>query len=137
MSFCCFLKGSMKSTTIADTIITKPVHHVIWKSKNEFQTGSCSTTNTFELVPIGIGIGKDVFHLIDFDDNGERVLRKKIKRSAPVATLEKLPRYVVGIKAYLSAHFVSRTLRKLGFELRIILAKNTKPFLEGQKNDYL
>jgi len=36
----------------------------------------------------------------------------------------------------MSAHFVSRTLRRLGFEPRIIPAKYTKPFLKGQKNDY-
>ena len=36
----------------------------------------------------------------------------------------------------MSAHFVSRTLRGLGFEPRIMPAKYTKPFLKGQKNDY-
>ncbi len=40
------------------------------------------------------------------------------------------------MEACLSAHFVSRTLRKLGFEPRIIPAKYTKPFVKGQKNDY-
>lgn len=43
---------------------------------------------------------------------------------------------IVGMEACLSAHFVSRTLRKLGFEPRIIAAKYTKPFIKGQKNDY-
>ncbi len=36
----------------------------------------------------------------------------------------------------MSAHFVSRTLRKLGFDPRIIAAKYTKPFVKDQKNDY-
>jgi len=40
------------------------------------------------------------------------------------------------MEACLSAHIVSRTLRKLGFEPRIIPAKYTKPFVKGQKNDY-
>ena len=40
------------------------------------------------------------------------------------------------MEACLSAHFVSRTLRKLGFEPRIIPAKYSKPFVKGQKNDY-
>lgn len=36
----------------------------------------------------------------------------------------------------MSAHFVSRMLRKLGFEPRIIPAIYVKPFNKGQKNDY-
>lgn len=38
--------------------------------------------------------------------------------------------------ACLSAHFVSRTLRKLGIEPRIIPAIYVKPFNKGQKNNY-
>lgn len=85
---------------------------------------------------IGVDIGKDVFHLVGFDSNGKVVLRRKIKRLALVSTFETLPPCIVGMEACLSAHFVSRTLRKLGFEPRIIPAKYTKPFVKGQKNDY-
>jgi transposase len=42
----------------------------------------------------------------------------------------------VGMEACLSAHFVSRRLRALGFSPRIIPAIYVKPFLKGQKNDY-
>lgn len=45
---------------------------------------------------IGIDIGKDTVHLVGFDQAGQRVLRKQIKRLALVATFEKLPRCVVG-----------------------------------------
>ncbi len=95
-----------------------------------------SHTNPSHLSVIGIDIGKDVFHIIGFGPDGDIVLRRKIKRLALVATFEKLQRCVVGLEACLSAHFVSRTLRRLGFEPRIIPAKYTKPFVKGQKNDY-
>ena len=85
---------------------------------------------------IGVDIGKDVFHIVGFDDDGQVVVRRKIKRLALVATFEQLPRCAVGLEACLSAHFVSRTLRRLGFEPRIIPAKYTKPFVKGQKHDY-
>lgn len=49
---------------------------------------------------------------------------------------EKLPPCIVGMEACLSAHFVSRTVRGLGFEPRIIPAIYVKPFNKGQKNDY-
>ena len=95
-----------------------------------------STTSAIKFSSVGIDIGKDVFHLVGFDENGEIILRRKIKRLALVKTFEALPRCVVGMEASLSAHFVSRTLGKLGFEARIIPAIYVKPFLKGQKNDY-
>jgi transposase len=88
-----------------------------------------------ELMSVGVDIGKDVFHLVGFDKDGQLVLRK-IKRMALIATFEGLPKCVVGMEACLSAHFVSRTLRRMGFEPRIIPAIYVKPFNKGQKNDY-
>lgn len=41
-----------------------------------------------ELMSIGIDIGKDAFHLVGFDQAGQRVLRKQIKRLALIATFE-------------------------------------------------
>lgn len=89
-----------------------------------------------ELMSIGVDIGKDVFHLVGFDKEGHLVLRKKIKRMALVATFEELPHCIVGMEAYMSAYFVSWTLRKMGFEPRIIPAIYVQPFNKGQKNDY-
>ena len=96
------------------------------------------TTQTEQLrfASIGVDIGKDVLHLVGFDHSGQIVLRRKIKRLALISTFETLSPCIVGMEACLSAHFVSRTLRKLGFEPRIIPAKYTKPFVKGQKNDY-
>jgi transposase len=88
------------------------------------------------LASIGLDIGKDVFHIVGFDPDGKIVLRRKIKRLALEAEFSKLPRCIVGMEACLSAHFVSRRLRALGFEPRIIPAIYVKPFLKGQKNDY-
>ena len=95
-----------------------------------------SKQNNVELASVGIDIGKEVFHLVGFDLEGKIVLRRKIRRLALVSELEKLPPCIVGMEACLSAHFVSRTLRKLGHEPRIIPAIYVKPFVKGQKNDY-
>ncbi len=95
-----------------------------------------SKQKDFTLASVGIDIGKDVFHLVGFDLDGKIVLRRKIRRSALVNEFEKLPPCIIGMEACLSAHFVSRTLRKLGFEPRIIPAIYVKPFIKGQKNDY-
>ena len=88
------------------------------------------------LTSVGIDIGKEVFHIVGFDPEGRIALRRKIKRLALTREFEKLPPCIVGMEACLSAHFVSRTLRALGHEPRIIPAKYTRPFVKGQKNDY-
>ena len=95
-----------------------------------------SKQDNYALASVGIDIGKDVFHLVGFDPSGKIVLRRKIKRLALVSEFENLPPCIVGMEACLSAHFVSRTLRKLGHEPRIIPAIYVKPFVKGQKNDY-
>ena len=95
-----------------------------------------SKQKTFALASLGIDIGKEVFHLVGFDSDGKIVLRRKIKRLALVSELEKLPPCIIGMEACLSAHFVSRTVRKLGHAPRIIPAIYVKPFVKGQKNDY-
>src|SRR3954451_23871347 len=88
------------------------------------------------LASIGIDIGKEVFHVVGFGTDGKIAFRRKIKRLALVETFRRLPASVVGMEACLSAHFVSRALRQLGHQPRIIPAIYVKPFLKGQKNDY-
>lgn len=87
-------------------------------------------------ISIGIDIGKEIFHIIGIGADGKIAFRWKIRRLALKETFEKLPPSIVGMEACLSAHFVSRMLRGLGHEPRIIPAIYVKPFVKGQKNDY-
>ena len=77
-------------------------------------------TTTAPLASIGIDIGKEVFHIVGFGTNGRMAFRRKIKRLALVETFKRLPPSVVGMEACLSAHFVSRALRQLGHQPKII-----------------
>ena len=63
---------------------------------------------------VGVDIGKDVFHLVGFDSEGNLVLRRKIKRLALVDAFEALPRCVVGMESLFPA---SRDNRPLGSEI--------------------
>jgi transposase len=74
------------------------------------------------LTVMGVDIGKDVFHLVGFDHQGKVAFRRKIKLLALVKTFKGLLPCIVGMEACLSAHFVARSLRKLGHEPRIIPA---------------
>jgi transposase len=88
------------------------------------------------LASIGIDIGKEVFHVVGFGTDGKIAFRRKIKRFALFEAFKELPPCIIGMEACLSAHFVSRSLRQLGHEPRIIPAIYVKPFVKGQKNDY-
>jgi transposase len=92
--------------------------------------------NAAPLRSIGIDIGKEIFHVVGLGTDGKIAFRRKIKRLALKEAFEKLPPCIVGMEACLSAHFVSRMLKALGHEPRIIPAIYVKPFLKGQKNDY-
>jgi transposase len=96
------------------------------------KTGS----STASLTVIGVDIGKEVFHIVGFGVDGKIAFRKKIRRLGLKDAFEKLQPCIVGMEACLSAHFVSRVLRALGHEPRIIPAIYVKPFMKGQKNDY-
>ena len=91
---------------------------------------------TTPLASVGIDIGKDVFHVVAFGTDGKIAFRWKIKRLSLADASKKLPPCIVGMEACLSAHFVSRTLRALGHQPRIIPAIYVRPFVKGQKNDY-
>src|SRR6202163_3889173 len=93
-------------------------------------------TTAAPLSVIGVDIGKDAFHLVGFGADGKTAFRRKIRRLGLKDAFEKLPPCIVSMEACLSAHFVSRTLRALGHEPRIIPAIYVKPFMKGQKNDY-
>ena len=85
------------------------------------------------LTVIGVDIGKEVFHLVGFGVDGKVAFRRKIRRLGLKDVFEKLAPCVVGMEACLSAHFVSRALRALGHEPRIIPAIYVRPFVKGQK----
>src|SRR6516162_1936894 len=93
-------------------------------------------TTTASLAVVGVDIGKEVLHLVGLNTDGTIAFRRRIRRFSLKDVFEQLPPCVVGMEACLSAHFVSRTLRTLGHEPRIIPAIYTKPFVKGQKNDY-
>ena len=82
---------------------------------------------------IGIDIGKEVLHLVGFDVDEKIAFLRKIRRLGLKDAFEKLRPCTVGMEACLSAHFVSRVLRGLEHEPRIIPAVHVKPFLKGQK----
>jgi transposase len=85
---------------------------------------------------IGIDIGKNSFHIVGQDQRGAIVLRQKWSRGQVEARLANLPPCRIGMEACVGAHHLSRILKALGHDARLMPAKYVRPYSKGQKNDY-
>ena len=88
-----------------------------------------------DIITIGIDLAKSVFELHGVDAQGSVVLEKKVRRSAFLAALEKLPPCVVGMGACATSHHWARQIRALGHDVRLIPPTYVKPYVMRQKND--
>src|SRR5262245_48008683 len=85
---------------------------------------------------LGIDIGKNTFHLIGLDKKGAIVLRQKLSRGRVEADLANMPPCLIGMEACVGAHHLSRQLKALGHDARLMPAKYVRPYSKGQKNDF-
>ena len=84
---------------------------------------------------VGIDIGKNSFHVVGLDERGAMVLRQKWSRGQVEARFANMPPCLVGMEACVGAHHLSRRLRTLGHDARLMPAKYVRPYSKGQKND--
>jgi len=85
---------------------------------------------------IGIDIGKNWFHVVGQDNRGAIVLRQKWSRGQVETRLANMPPCLIGLEACVGAHHLSRKLKTLGHEARLMPAKYVRPYSKGQKNDF-
>ena len=85
---------------------------------------------------IGIDIGKNSFHIVGLDERGAIVLRQKWSRGQVETRLANTPACLIGMEACVGAHHLSRRLRLLGHDARLMPAKYVRAYSKGQKNDF-
>jgi transposase len=85
---------------------------------------------------VGIDIGKNSFHVVALDDRGAIVLRQKWSRGQVEARFANMPPCLIGMEACVGAHHLSRKLKALGHNARLMPAKYVRPYSKGQKNDF-
>ncbi len=85
---------------------------------------------------VGIDIGKNWFHIVGLDDRGAIVLRQKWSRGQVEARFANMLPCLVGMEACVGAHHLSRKLKALGHDARLMPAKYVRPYSKGQKNDF-
>ncbi len=89
-----------------------------------------------EIAVVGIDIGKTSFHVIGLDHRGAVVLRQRWSRGQVEIRFANMPPCLVGMEACVGAHHLSRKLRALGHDARLMPAKYVRPYSKGQKNDF-
>src|SRR5512145_185305 len=92
--------------------------------------------STDTVAVLGIDIGKNTFHLIGLNEIGAINMRLKLSRRQLEARLANLPPCLVGMEACVGAHHLSRRLKALGHDARLMPARYVRAYLKGNKNDF-
>ncbi len=71
---------------------------------------------------IGIDIGKNSFHVVALDQRGAIVLRQKLSRGQVEARFANMPPCLIGMEACVGAHHLSRRLKAVGHDARLMPA---------------
>src|SRR5438046_7518635 len=85
---------------------------------------------------VGIDIGKNPFHVVGLDECGAIVLRQRWSRGQIGTRLVNMSPCLSGMEACVGAHHLSRKLKALGHDARLMPAKYVRPYSKGQKNDF-
>ncbi len=85
---------------------------------------------------IGIDIGKNSFHVVGLDGRGAIALRQRWSPGQMETRLANIPHCLIGMEACVGAHHLSRRLKGLGHDARLMPAKYVRPYSKGQKNDF-
>lgn len=88
-----------------------------------------------QIACIGLDLAKNVFQLHGINDEGEVILRRRIRRAQVRVFFAGLEPCLVGLEACGTAHFWARELIALGHEVRIIPPAYVKPYVRRNKND--
>ncbi len=77
------------------------------------------------------------FHVVGLDQRGAIVLPQKWSRGQVEARFANMPPCLIGMEACVGLHHhLSRKLKELGHDARLMPAKYVRPYSKGQKNDF-
>jgi transposase len=85
----------------------------------------------------GIDLGKHSFHLHGQDKRGAMVFRKKLTRQQLIEFFSNFPVCTVVMEACAGAHQMARQLAACGHQVKLISPQFVRPFVKGNKNDFV
>ena len=85
---------------------------------------------------IGLDIAKTIFHLVELDQYGKQIYKKKLRRGQVLNYFANLPPCTIAMEGCSSAYHWQRELTKLGHEVKLLPSQHVKAYVRGNKNDY-
>lgn len=86
---------------------------------------------------LGIDLGKSSFHLIGRDHHGQYSLKQKFSRQKLIEFIVQLPPCTIAFEACGGSHWLGRLCQEYGHQVRLIPPQYVKPFVRGNKNDFI
>ncbi|KAF1688610.1 IS110 family transposase [Pseudoxanthomonas koreensis] len=86
-------------------------------------------------ITVAIDLAKDVFELAFADERGQVVERKRLSRRTFARALEQRPPLRVLMEACGSAHYWARRFQGQGHAVRLLPARDVRPYVRGNKTD--
>ena len=80
---------------------------------------------------VGIDIGKNSFHVVGLDQRGAIVLRQKWSRGQVEARFANMLPCLIGMEACVGAHHLSRRLKALGHDTRLMSVPGIGPIISS------
>jgi len=90
-----------------------------------------------EIKILSIDLAKSSFHIYAVNQDGNKVLTKKMTRNQLSKFMAKLPACLIAMEACGSAHYWARKFQEYGHEVKLIAPQFVKPFVKSNKNDTL
>ncbi len=87
------------------------------------------------IVILGIDLGKNSCSVVELDEGGTVVLRRRMRRDGVVAFAAKLAPCTMAMEACCGAHHMGRTLSALGHQVRLMSPEYVRPCVKAQKDD--
>lgn len=86
---------------------------------------------------LGIDLGKSSFHIIGRDASDQPIVRKKLTRQKLIQFIANLPPCLIAFEACGGSHWLARKCLGYGHEVRLIPPQYVKPYVKGNKNDFI
>ena len=89
-----------------------------------------------EVTVFGLDVAKNVFEVVGLGRREQVVVSRRLRRKQLLDWFDRQPRVVVGLEACPGSHYWAKSLREMGFPVKMIAAQHAKALRPGhQKND--
>jgi transposase len=88
-----------------------------------------------QIATIGLDLAKHWFQVHGVDEQGQTIVRRKLRRSEVTAYFGSLAPCLVGIEACATVHHWARDLAALGHEVTLLPPGYVKAYVKRNKND--